>query len=75
MISRSPASSNVEEIDKKRLAAALQEAAKSTSKGGYDKTRDAPQILERIRASVVRAKARHCDRLFKTLADHISAAE
>lgn len=70
-----PKNPNVEQIDKQALAKSLQNAAKRTSKKGYDKTRDAPRILERIRASMVRAKARHCDRLFKTLTECIDSAD
>lgn len=69
-----PRTRNVEQIDKQVLATSLEKAAKPTSKKGYDKTRDAPRILERIRASVVQDKAPHCRRLFVTLADKIEAA-
>jgi hypothetical protein len=68
-----PPSPNVEQIDKQTLAKSLDKAAKPTNKKGYDKTRDAPRILERIRVSVVRAKAPYCDRLLNTLADRIKA--
>ena len=69
-----PANRNVEEIDKATLARSLDKAAKPTSKKGYDKTRDAPRILETIRDSVVQDKAPHCKRLFVTLADQVEAA-
>jgi hypothetical protein len=69
-----PANRNVEAIDKQVLAKCLDRATKATSKKGYDKTRDAPRILETIRAPVVQDKAPFCKRLFVTLTDKINAA-
>jgi hypothetical protein len=70
-----PANRNVEAIDKEILARSLDKAAKPTRKKGYDKTRDAPKILEMIRASVVQGKAPFCKRLFVTLTEKINAAD
>ncbi len=64
----------MEKIDKATLGRSLEKATRETKKGAYHKTRHAPEILERIRASVVRVKAPYCDRLLKTLADCIETA-
>jgi hypothetical protein len=67
-----PENRNVEQIDKRALEDSLHNATRqSRKKGPYHKTRHAPDILERIRASVVRTKAPACDRLFVTLAQCI----
>jgi len=65
--SRLPNTANVEAIPKDRLANALDSAAKRTKKKGYEKIRDGAGLLEKIRPDVVRTKAKHCDRLFKTV--------
>jgi hypothetical protein len=64
-----PATTNVEEIDKDKIAKALTRATRETKKGEYHKTRHAPGILETIRPSELRRKGRapFCDRLFRTL--------
>lgn len=69
-----PATQKVEEVDKNALMTALQRATRATKKKKYDKTRDAPRILERIRPAEVRAKAPSCERLFATLTAEIDAA-
>ena len=69
-----PDNPNVEEIEKDTLLKALKHATRHTKKREYHKTRHAPQILERIRASEVRQKASFCDRLFNTLIAEIDAA-
>jgi hypothetical protein len=66
-----PRNANVEQIDKTVLEKSLHNATRQTQKGPYHKTRHAPEILEAIRASVVRTKATGCDRLFVTLAQCI----
>lgn len=67
-----PRNPNVEQIDKTTIEASLDKATRqSRTKGTYHKTRHAPDILERIRASVVRTKAPACERLFVTLAQCI----
>jgi hypothetical protein len=63
-----PKTSDVETIEKKRLDSALREATRRSAKGFYHKTLHAPQLLERISVNLVRKKARHCNRLFETLA-------
>lgn len=65
---------SVEEIDKSRLADALNRATRKTKKRRYHKIRHAPEILGRIRADVVRKRAPSCDRLFITLLAVIKAA-
>jgi hypothetical protein len=63
-----PARQDVEAIEKRDVMAALERATEGTQKGRYHKTRHCPDLLERIRPDLVRARARHCDRLFTTLA-------
>jgi len=71
-----PRNPNVEQIDKPTLHRCLDRATRqSRTKGAYHKTRHAPEILETLRASVVRAKAPACDRLLVTLAQYIDAEE
>ncbi len=62
---------NVEEIGKKELEAALKSAVRFTKKSKYDKTRDAPKLLELLDATTVRRASRHCDHLFTKLAEKI----
>ena len=62
-----PARHDVEAIDKADLEAALHNATRDTQKGVYHKTRHAPRILERLDTGIVRRKAPHCERLFRTL--------
>ncbi len=61
---------NVENIDKKDIKRVLINATKVTSFGDYwvyGKIRHASEILKRLDTNIVRRKAAHCDRLFKTL--------
>jgi hypothetical protein len=67
-LSKSP---NVEEIPKENLKQSLRNASRKTKKGPYHETKHAPEILATIRPSEVQRKARHCKRLFDTLADEI----
>jgi hypothetical protein len=69
-----PQNTNVEQIDKSTLSKSLKNATRNTKKGEYHKTRHAPEILERIRSSVVRSKAPNCERLFLALQNEIDAA-
>jgi hypothetical protein len=69
-----PRHNNVEKIAKDALASGLENATRLTRKGRYHKTHHGPQILERIRPSVVRKKAPGCDRLFTTLETEINNA-
>ena len=66
-----PSNRNVEQINKKTLLDAMKRATRDTTKGEYHKTRHAPMLLERVRASVVRTRASFCDRLFRIVATEI----
>lgn len=67
-----PARENVEDIDKNDVFAALKAATSKTQKCGYHKTQHAPAILESLDPERVRARAPHCARLFKTLAEALA---
>jgi hypothetical protein len=58
---------DVEQIDKRELEKSLKAATQKTKKEEYNKTKDAPILLQQIDASKVRKVARHCDHLFTTL--------
>lgn len=62
-----PARKDIEAVDKERLMEALNRATAGTSKGRYHKIAHCSELLGRIRPDVVRERAPHCDRLFKTL--------
>lgn len=62
-----PAASDPEQIGKARVLAALKQATAATRRRRYDKTRDAPALLERLDSRRVAAKCRGCARLFVAL--------
>ena len=62
-----PPRRDVEAIDKAKLESALRNATRDTQKGEYHKIKHGAELLRRVDPGVVRAKARHCDRLFTTL--------
>jgi len=62
-----PDNPNVEEIDKATLESALDAATRGTQKGKYREIQHGADLLARIDPEVVRARAQHCDRLFRTL--------
>lgn len=62
-----PASRDLETVDKKTIEAALTRATKSTTKGEYHKIKHASDLLERIDPQKVKARCRHCRRLFEQL--------
>jgi len=62
-----PAASDIETVDRTTLANALRRATEGTTPGRYHKLRHAPRILGKLDPGRVRARARHCDRLFRTL--------
>jgi len=66
-----PKTAHVEEIPKEKLKQSLRNFSRSTKKGRYHETKHAPEILAKIRPSEVQRKARHCKRLFDTLANEI----
>jgi len=59
--------SDVENIPKHDHVESLDLAVRDTPKGRYDKFRDCPAILERLRPELVRNKAPHCDRIFNSI--------
>ena len=62
-----PRRENVEDVPKNQLESSLSKAAQKTKKKTYNKMRDAPRILKRIRLDVVRKNASWCDRLVTSL--------
>ena len=64
-----PARTNVEEVPKTEVEAALKNSTIRTQKGEYHKIRHGPLILESLDPEKVRARAPHCARLFKMLAE------
>lgn len=62
-----PVRRDIEEVDKKTLLEALKKATGKTRKGPYHKIEHCSQLLARIDPTRVRARARHCERLFTTL--------
>jgi Domain of unknown function (DUF4276) len=62
-----PRRSNVEEIDKDELLAALNHAVRGTRKGSYHKISYCAGLLARMRPERVRPRAPHCERLFASL--------
>ncbi|HYW09977.1 MAG TPA: DUF4276 family protein [Longimicrobium sp.] len=69
-----PRTRNVEEIPKNRVEAALDSATRRTMKGRYHKMNHGPAILELLNPDLVRSRAPHCDRLFGTILDYLSAS-
>lgn len=66
-----PGQADVEQIDKGVVLSAMEDATQRTRKGSYHKIRHGPKLLERLEVSKVRSAARHCDRLFTTLAEQM----
>lgn len=64
-----PKNLDVEQIEKRTLYSSLKAATRMTTKGEYHKIHHGPKLLERLNVSRVRSAARHCDRLFTTLAE------
>lgn len=67
-----PARKNVEEVPKAEVEAVLKSSTAKTQKGEYHKIQHGPLILERLDPEKVRARAPHCARLFKTLAEALA---
>jgi len=63
-----PRNPNVEEIEKAQLELSLINATRRTQKGPYHKVRHGSKLLALIDSERVRSRAKHCDRLFVTLA-------
>ena len=62
-----PGQPDVEAIPKADLGAALERASRGTQKGRYRKIGHCADLLARISTRKVRARARHCERLFATV--------
>lgn len=65
---------NVEKVSKKNVLDRLKRATEKTQKGGYHKTRHAPDLLARIDPGLVEARAPNCKRLLDALRS-VSALE
>lgn len=66
-----PDNEDVEVVTKDDLERSLQSATRNTSKGPYHKLRHGARLLEEIDPDKVRLKARHCNRLFTTIAGRL----
>ena len=69
-----PRRSNLEEAPKADVERSLNRATAGTQKGRYHKIRHASDLLQRIDAEMVKARCRHCRRLFDELGQMIDAA-
>ena len=67
-----PTQPDVEAVDKEALMFALNRATERTQKGPYHKIDHCSELLKRLDPNRVRARARHCDLLFKTLEARIT---
>jgi hypothetical protein len=59
-----PVNANLENVSKRDINQALQNATRGTLKERYDKIRDGSALLERVDPAVVRAACAHCERAF-----------
>ncbi len=69
-----PRAVDLESVAKQDLERALRRATDGTRKGRYRKIEDASDLLQRIDAERVKARCRHCRRLFDELGGMIDAA-
>ena len=67
-----PATRQIEGISKADLARALKAATEGTRKGEYHKIRHGPELLGLINRDLVRRASPYCDRLFRTLEEHLA---
>ena len=68
-----PRTRDLEKVRKADIAGALDRATGSTTKGRYHKILHANKLLARIDPTKVRARCRHCARLFDTLEGFLAA--
>ena len=68
-----PGLADVELIDKADVLGALEDATRRTQKGRYHKIRHGAKLMGRVDVDRVRRAARHCDRLFRTVAGKMEA--
>lgn len=73
-VSAIPKHDDVEQVEKERVSSALKDASRQTKKGEYHKIRHGSKLLALIDPETVRRKARHCDRLLKTLGEKVGIA-
>lgn len=69
-----PKAANLESVAKSDVESSLRRATEHTGKGPYHKIRHASDLLQRIDAEKVKARCRHCRRLFDELGRMIDAA-
>jgi hypothetical protein len=66
-----PGHRDVEAVEKQRVFEALDHATRRTQKGKYRKIAHCSELLARLDPERVRARAGHCDRLFRTITELI----
>ena len=69
-----PRRPNLEEVSKADVERSLERATAGTQKGRYHKIRHASDLLQRIDPETVKARCRHCERLFIEMGRLIDAA-
>ena len=69
-----PRAADLERVPKRDLENSLQRATERTQKGRYRKIAHASDLLKRIDPDTVKARSRHCRRLFDELGRLIDAA-
>lgn len=69
-----PRHRDIEAVEKQRVLESLDRATRNTQKGKYQKIAHCSELLARLDPDRVRARAGHCDRLFRTLAELIEEA-
>ena len=69
-----PRAADLEGVSKRDLENSLHQATQHTQKGTYHKIRHASDLLQRIDPETVKARCRHCRRLFDELGRMIEAA-
>ena len=69
-----PRAENLESVAKRDVERSLHRATERTGKGRYQKIAHASDLLQRIDAEKVKARCRHCQRLFDEFRQLIDAA-
>lgn len=69
-----PKAEDLESVPKSEVEASLRRATEGTGKGRYHKIRHASSLLQHVHADEVKARCRHCQRLFDELGRMIDAA-
>ena len=70
-----PQAADLESVGKREVEDSLRRATERTGKGRYRKIAHARDLLQRIDAEKVKARCRHCQRLFDELGGMIDAAQ